>query len=76
MFGRYKPFKDLIHYENWRQDGTLYADRTNSTAWYNHYNARRYHYNIPSDENMYDIRFLILRPNYGEVFWALNEDYT
>ena len=70
MHGRYKPFKDLFHYECWRTSGVRDLDLTNSNNWTRFYYPRR-HQNIPEDENMYFFYFLY----YGtstETLW----DYT
>ena len=73
MHGRYKPFKDLFHYECWRTNGGLFGDYTNrydyqSWSWW--YYPRR-HKNIPSDENMYDLKSIWFGM-YTDTLW----DYT
>ena len=71
-YGRYKPFKDLFHYEYWKQDGGLHQDRTNSNLFWTWLYYPRRQQNIPNDENMYDLKYIW----YGdstETLWVLNE---
>ena len=72
MFGRYSPSRELIHYDIWNYNSSHYGDITNSNAWWFYfYYARRDFKNIPSDENMYDLKRM-----YGSgtnKLWALTD---
>ena len=72
-FGRYRPFKDIIHQEEWRVNGIRGLDRTNiNSSWRNFYDTRRYHYNIPSDENAYNYIQICHDEGGSGILW----DYT